>query len=663
MTLSKLTKLLAAVVTVGYVLTLVTSTYAVNTLKVGGALFAKIATGKDLVADILPPPAYLIEAYLEATLALDTEAAEKTSSGASAHLERLKTLQKDYGDRETFWHQQDLESNLKSALLTGAYEPGKEFWKIVDTTFAPALAANDVTTARSAYAQLTDAYQLHRTAIDKTVELANRENDRVVADAARQEAVIVPLTWAVGLFVLALILAETFGVLIAILKPMNRIKSVMNELATGRNDVVVPFIERVDEIGEMARAVDVFRANAIERERLEADAASAHAKEKQRQAHLDKQLLTFKGTITANVQVLVREVDLLRNTSGGLLKAAEQASKEADSSANSCASAAAGSQAVAAATEELNASVREIATQANHTSTIVGRTTEKARSTESDVTYLMESVNKIEAVVTLIREIANRTNLLALNATIESARAGEAGRGFAVVAAEVKNLSEQTAKATEEIADQIHAVQSRTEAAAAAFRDIGNQVAEIHNLTSSVAAAVEEQNAATTDIARNVSIVATGTDAAAASSRIVSEVAEHTGTEAEKLATASDQLSSISVAVSHAVQEFIDSISSDLTEQRASLREPLDTTVVVALGGQRHQARTINISRTGIKITGLQGARTGEPANIDIGGVTLPAKVVWANAAYCGLQFSRVLSNDELIRAGLKRTEIKELAA
>jgi methyl-accepting chemotaxis protein len=566
MTLSKLTKWFAAVVTAGYILTLLTSTYALETLKFGGPLFTRIASGKDLIADILPPPAYLIEAYLEATLALDGDTGGNTSSNVSSHIQKLKDLQADFEDRGAFWSRQHIDPKLKSALLTGAYEPGKEFWRLINTRFVPALAANDMATARGVYAQLTQAYQLHRTAIDETVKLANVENERVIADAGREELFLHSLTWTVGLAVLALIIAATFGVLGAILKPMNRIKSVMNDVSAGKNAVTVPFLERGDEIGEMARAVGVLRASAIERERLGDETRRVHQDEKQRQTHLDTLLLAFKGTITTNVQILVREVDRLRDTSGGLLKAAGQASKEAESSANSCAVAAAGSQAVAAATEQLNASVREIAAQANHTSAIGMRTTEKARDTESDVNTLMESVNKIEAVVTLIREIARRTNLLALNATIESARAGEAGRGFAVVAAEVKTLSEQTAKATEEIAKQIHAVQARTEAAAAAFRDIGNQVAEIHHLASSVAAAVEEQNAATTDIARNVSIVATGTDAAAASSRIVSEIADQTGAEAKKLALASDQLSAISVAVSQAVQTFINAISADLGE-------------------------------------------------------------------------------------------------
>jgi methyl-accepting chemotaxis protein len=666
MTISRVTKWLGAIILAGYLLTLVSSHHTLNTLKVSGPVYDKIVLGKDLVADILPPPAYLIESYLVATLAL-LDQMEAGNSGAGdkirAHAERLKSLEKDYQARHVFWREQVLEPGLKAELVSTSYQPGERFWRIVNESFFPALLKGDTAEARRLYSELSDAYRAHRAAVDRTVTMANAENDRIVADAAGQERLSLAVTWVVGLIVLLLIMAGTAGVLFAIVTPVNRIKQAMGKLATGTNEVDIAYLARKDEIGEIARTMEVFRQSAIEREHLEAAVNENRAKEHQRQRLLDQHLLRFKETITDNLQILLNEVEELRETSQSLLKAAGQASGEAGNSASACSVAASGSQAVATATEELNVSIREISAQAHHTSAIVGKATERTKSTDAEVTQLMDAVSKIETVVTLIRQIAQHTNLLALNATIESARAGEAGRGFAVVAAEVKDLSEQTAKATEDIARQIHTVQTTTESAAMAIRAIGTQVADIHNLAISVAAAVEQQQQAAADIARNVSIVSNGSNQAAESSRIVTEVAERTGLEAKKLAVASDQLQNVSAAVSKAVQQFIESVSRDLDERRQAVRQPVEKVIAILSGGARLEARTGNVSLTGMKVTRVGGLKQGDLVQAEIGTSYVKAKVVWADAEFCGLEFMERVSEARLVNAGLLKANVSVFAA
>jgi methyl-accepting chemotaxis protein len=663
MTLSRVTKWLGAVVILGYLSTLLASHYTLNTLKVGGPIYNKIALGKDLVADILPPPAYLIESYLEATLAVAALREGQGDAAISTHVEKLKTLQNDYRTRYAFWLEQDLEPTLKRTFLTDSHQPGERFWRIAGEAFVPALARRDAAAVQAAYGQLSASYAEHRAAIDRTVELANSDNAKILAEAASQEAFNITVMWGLGLLVLLMVAGGAGGVLVAILAPMTRIKHAMSLLAVGQNSLDIPYVSRRDEIGEMARAVDVFRADAIERERLETSMEERRQNDVARQASMQKYLVVFKEQITRSLGVLMGEVSGLRGTSDGLLKAAERARIEATLSAEACSTAASGSQAVAAATEELNASIRDIATKANNTSTIVGQTTDRARTTDEEVARLTDAVTKIETVVTLIRQIAQNTNLLALNATIESARAGEAGKGFAVVASEVKALSEETAKATDDIARQIRDVQTTSDAAAAAVRAIGAQMDEIHNLTASVAAAVEQQQHATADIARNVGIVATGSNKAAGSSRIVTEVAEKTGSEAQKLTAASDQLQAVSTAVSQAVQDFIEAVSADVVERRETLRRSTGRTVTVVRNGQRHTMQTVNVSAMGMKLAGECRLNNGDAVQVDLGYRTLPARVVWCDGKACGLTFHEQIDLERFVRGAAPGESRSGLAA
>ncbi len=337
-------------------------------------------------------------------------------------------------------------------------------------------------------------------------------------------------------------------------------------LASGDLNIPATASSEETELGEIARAVEVFRKNAIEQKELQERVNELGKRERERQRHFEEQVQKFQTTVTAVVATLTRQVDQLRELAGTLSEGAETATYEAATAAHVSASAADNSNAVAAATEELSCSIREISDQAHRTNSVVEAATHEAKRTNKDVAGLASAAEEIGSIVAVIRGIADQTNLLALNATIEAARAGEAGRGFAVVAAEVKELSAQTAKATDAIADQIRAIQASTTTAVSAIQSVAGKVAEIQSFTGAIAAAVEEQTAAAQEIASNVSLAAEGSQKAARSSEEVSQVAGKTKQQAASLSGVSLHLSDVTSQLSKAVKDFVAAIRADLDE-------------------------------------------------------------------------------------------------
>lgn len=485
---------------IGFTAVVSTSLYAVRELKVGGPLYSDIKLGNDLIADILPPPEYVIEAYLEATLAM------REPEQLAAHGERLVQLRKDYDERKAFWVSSSLSADLKTALVSKSDADVQKFWRILTDQLLPALKSKDMAGAERAYAQVKDAYTAHRAVIDSIVENANKQNADMEKLAADRDSSILYILLGVAAAVLAFIAAGLLGVALGVVRPIVRMTDTMQKLATGDLAADIPFAHRQDEVGSMAGALQVFKQGAIENARLREEQL-----QKEQEAALAK-----RGALHQMAETVEREtgrsVDTASATTQGVERAASSLSEIARSlSSESQAVAAASTQAlgssqtVSAAAEELSASIREIATQVARTSTVTksavaGR--ERARST---IQALADAVKKIAEVSDLIGGIAGQTNLLALNATIEAARAGEAGRGFAVVAAEVKSLSDQTAKSTEEITRLIAEVQASTQAAVDAVETMGGHIVEIDGVATSVAAAMEEQDAATREIARSIS--------------------------------------------------------------------------------------------------------------------------------------------------------------
>ncbi|MET4200684.1 methyl-accepting chemotaxis protein [Bradyrhizobium sp. LA6.12] len=488
------------VLAIGFTAVVSTSLYALRELKVGGPLYSDIKLGNDLIADILPPPEYVIEAYLEATLAM------REPDQLSAHGERLVQLRKDYDERKAFWTTSSLSTDLKTALVSKSDAEVQKFWKLLSDQLLPALKAKDVAGAERAYAQLKDAYTAHRAVIDSIVESANKQNADMEKLAAERDSSILYFLLGVSAAVLALIAAGLLGVALGVVRPIVRMTDTMQKLATGDLAADIPFAHRQDEVGSMAGALQVFKQGAIENSRLREEQLR-----KEQEAAIAK-----RGALHQMAETVEREtgrsVDSASVASQGVERAASSLSEIARSlSAESQAVASASTQAlgssqtVSAAAEQLSASIRDIATQVARTSTVTKSAVAGREQARSTIQALAGAVKKIAEVSDLIGGIAGQTNLLALNATIEAARAGEAGRGFAVVAAEVKSLSDQTAKSTEEIGRLIAEVQASTQAAVDAVETMGGHIVEIDGVATSVAAAMEEQDSATREIARSIS--------------------------------------------------------------------------------------------------------------------------------------------------------------
>ncbi|MGJ4946999.1 methyl-accepting chemotaxis protein [Bradyrhizobium sp. HKCCYLS20291] len=343
----------------------------------------------------------------------------------------------------------------------------------------------------------------------------------------------------------------------SIVPPILKMVGAMGTLASGDHSVEIPGIEQQDEIGRMARAVTVFKENMIKAKELAAKEAEAIKQRMARATRVNELTDTFEAGISGMLRSVAAASTELQATASQMTATAEETSAQATAVAAATEEASVNVQTVAAASEELASSVAEIGRQVTQSASIAQKAVADVDRTNSTVQSLQNDAAGIGDVVKLISEIASQTNLLALNATIEAARAGDAGRGFAVVAAEVKNLAEQTAKATDQISSQVASIQASSDQVVGAISGIGATIRRMNEIAGAIASAVEEQGSATQEIARNVQQAAAGTGEISSNVTGVRQAATDTGGAAQQVLTASGELSKQSEMLREGVESFL----------------------------------------------------------------------------------------------------------
>ncbi|TPW00973.1 MAG: methyl-accepting chemotaxis protein [bacterium] len=286
----------------------------------------------------------------------------------------------------------------------------------------------------------------------------------------------------------------------------------MNNLARGDVSVNVPELDRLDEIGDIARAVQVFKDNTVAKQQMEVEARAAAGAREERMHRLEDLIASFDRTVTAVLDAVASSAHQMTEAARGMVESADHALDRANAAAGQASEANQNVRMVAAAAEELASSINEIAQQVGRSNQVAASATREAASVNTRVQGLAGAAEKIGEIIEMITGIAEQTNLLALNATVEAARAGEAGKGFAVVASEVKNLARQTVGATEDISTQVSTIQQETDLTVRAIRGIGTTISSMDGISTTIAAAVEKQGASTQEIARNIDDAATGTN-------------------------------------------------------------------------------------------------------------------------------------------------------
>ncbi|MBR0726386.1 methyl-accepting chemotaxis protein [Bradyrhizobium manausense] len=487
--------------------------------------------------------------------------------------------------RSTSWmlmmrrHEKDFMLRRDPKYIAELKKAAAEFSKAIEVVAVPTPVMNDITAKLQRYqsefaawaetaqqSAALDAAMMKtfrevepvmaevRTAVDAMYKQADA-TEAATRDAVRLRMIIAFLITVVVLAVIGLLLGRSIS------KALSGMVDVMTRLARGELSIVVPGVGRKDEIGEMAGAVEVFRTNMMEAERLRAEQAEADARgREQRKVDMKRLADGFEGAVGEIIETVSSAATELEASSNTLTQAAERGNGLAAAVAAASEEASANVQSVSSASEEMTSSISEIGRQVQESARVADIAVGQAQRTNARVAELTKAASRIGDVVELINTIAAQTNLLALNATIEAARAGEAGRGFAVVATEVKALAEQTAKATGEIGQHIGAIQSATEDSVGAIKEIGDTIARMSEISSTIAAAVEEQGAATQEISRNIQHAAQGTSGVSANIGEVQRGAGETGAASAQVHSAAQSLSQESNRLKSEVARFLDSV-------------------------------------------------------------------------------------------------------
>ncbi len=509
-------------------------------LRVTGQSMELVALIKDIRFDVVQVQQWLTDisatrgldglddGYAEAAAFAESFGTDLARARALAGALELDPVLRALDDAEAaFGPYYEMGQRMAAAYVAEGPEAGNRVMGDFDEAAAAMADALDALAAETAEATQQDVAGL------------NRQLETVTAAMSR-------LGWvalAAGLLGVAGAVALWVGLGRAVVTPLARMTERMHGLASGKQDVEIPYAERRDEVGRMAAALAVFRDNADAKAALEArqqQAAEQAAADRRRL--MDELAGSIEATVGEAIAAIQSEMERMTAAARDLSGSAEQTSRQAESAATATRQTETNVQTVAAASEEMAASIGEIGRQVEQSTAVASDADQRAGRANTQIQELATAAREVGEVVGLISEIAEQTNLLALNATIEAARAGEAGKGFAVVAGEVKHLATQTAQATDRITSQIAAIQQASEGAVGDIRDVAAVIGRINEAMATIAAAVQQQSASTSEIAQNVAQAASGTSQVTRDITEVSEIAETNGRAARSVFEVADRL-------------------------------------------------------------------------------------------------------------------------
>ncbi|BAL25193.1 methyl-accepting chemotaxis sensory transducer [Azoarcus sp. KH32C] len=504
--------------------------------KVGGPGYARIVQSKDLIADILPPPNFIIESYLTTLQLADPDRAVEQEK----NIARLTALRKEYDERHAYWTAQDLPADLKEKLLKDAHEPAARFYQIAEKEFVPAVQQGNAGATREAMTKLEKAYAQHRVAIDGVVERATKHLEHTEASTTER---LVKDEWLLAIvFVISVVLSASVGQIFArsLLRGLQAVGARLREVASGNLAAIGGRVERQDELGNLLRE-------------LEQSATSLRK--------------TVAGIRDASATVSSSSEQL----SAATHQMAQRSMQQADSISQ-----------IAATLEQMTASVSEMADmsassqerardageQCEKGSAEIAGTVQVVEQLAADVEHVAESVRtlgnssrEISGIVSAIREIADQTNLLALNAAIEAARAGEQGRGFAVVADEVRKLAERTAQSTDQISRLIQKIQSDIDVAVTGMNDGSTRALESIETVRVARSTMDRIAADTRALVEDMHTIAAGLEAQRKGSNEIAGSVEGIAASSEENSATAEQIAATAEELESTATRLHDSAS------------------------------------------------------------------------------------------------------